>query len=60
MIHSFVDWHWLVYLDFLNSSMKITLGQISSSEQWRYLGVSVGLLFIAIIGATLVIRHREL
>jgi ABC-2 type transport system permease protein len=60
MIHSFVNWHWLIYLDFLNSSMKITLGQISSNEQWRYLGVSVGLLIFAILGATLVIRRREL
>lgn len=60
LINSFVDWHWLTYLDFLSSSMKITLGLISSSDQWRYLGVSVGLLVFAILGATVLIQRREL
>lgn len=60
MVHSFVNWHWLTYLDFLNSAMQITLGFLKAAEQWRYLGVSAALLIAAIVGATFIIRQREL
>lgn len=60
MINSFIDWHWLAYLDFFNAAMKITLGLIRTSAQVRYLGVSVAVLLVAVLGATAIIRRREL
>ncbi|WP_143463566.1 ABC transporter permease [Levilactobacillus enshiensis] len=57
---SFTNWHWLKYIDFTGVAQQITLGALKVDALWPYIGVSVGVLILTIVGAAMVIQRKEL
>lgn len=60
LLHQFLSWSWLRYFDFFNTTIQIATKQLSTSMQFRYLGVSVLFLVLSIAGSTLLMRRKEL
>lgn len=60
LLHQFLSWSWLRYFDFFNTTIQIATKQLSTSMQFRYLGVSLLSLILSIAGSTLLMRRKEL
>ncbi|RBP99909.1 ABC transporter permease [Bifidobacterium xylocopae] len=60
MLTVFAHWSWLKYVDFINVAMNVALSLIKVGDLWPYIGVSVGVLAVTIVGSALIIRRKEL
>ncbi|BDR54959.1 ABC transporter [Bombiscardovia apis] len=60
MLTFFAHWSWLKYVDFVTVAQNVSLSIITSSQLWPYIGVSLGILALTIVGSALIIRNKEL
>ncbi|GAA3196891.1 ABC transporter permease [Lentilactobacillus kefiri] len=60
MLHVFVKWNWLKYIDFFGASNKVAVGTLTASHFGPYI-LTCGIILVVCIGLSLVtIKEKEL
>lgn len=60
LIEFTAKWKWLRYFDFVGFGQQIVLDTLKADQVWIYVGVSVGVVLVAIIGSALIISKKEI
>lgn len=60
ILANFSHWQWLKYIDFTDVAQAIALGTLKVESLWPYIGTSIGVLIVAIVGSAIIMQRKEL
>ncbi|KRL75332.1 ABC transporter permease [Secundilactobacillus paracollinoides] len=60
IIAAVAHWHWLKYINFFSTTVKISVGQITVSQFWPYAWVSIAILAVCFLLSLGLIQRKEL
>lgn len=56
----FTNWQWLKHFNFTGVAQQIALGSLKVDALWPYIGTSIAVLIVAIIGSAILMQRKEL